>query len=400
MGNKRKLTDAVIARLARPEKGQRLVWDQQQPGFGVRLTPTAVSFIAEGRVNGKTRRVTLGRSPAWKCADARKEAARQLVAMAQGIDPAIARQTRQTAGERTLQAVLDAYLESRDLRDTTIRDYTQTVKHWSKDWLARDVTTISEVEVLKRHAHIKKRSESRADSWARIMRLLFRYARAVLRDSQGQRLMTSVATDVLSETRAWRKPVRKQRVVSDLGAWWRGVDRLENDSTRKLLWTLALTGMRFTEAATLRQVDWDSARAIITVLRTKSGRRLELPVGTWLARLLDGCEGPYLFPSRMTGKPVRDIRAAMARVTTTAGIQDWTPHDLRRGFITAASQIGVGIYVVKELVGHSSKGGNDPTWGYVVRDLSALRQAMQRIEDHFLIQAGVAGANVVALRQA
>ena len=56
-----KLTKDKIEGTVLPKKGQQFLWDSETRGFGVRLTPTARTYVAQARVNGATRRVTIGK---------------------------------------------------------------------------------------------------------------------------------------------------------------------------------------------------------------------------------------------------------------------------------------------------------------------------------------------------
>lgn len=53
------LNASVIDALPKPETGQRIYYDSKLPGFGVRITKSAKSYIAEARASGRKRRVTI-----------------------------------------------------------------------------------------------------------------------------------------------------------------------------------------------------------------------------------------------------------------------------------------------------------------------------------------------------
>ena len=93
-----KLTDKIIKGLAAPESGNRITYDDDVKGLGVRVTAAgAKSFILTYWVSGRQRRYTLGRYPEWPLATARSEAKRlKLELRANGKDP-LAR----IEGERT-----------------------------------------------------------------------------------------------------------------------------------------------------------------------------------------------------------------------------------------------------------------------------------------------------------
>jgi hypothetical protein len=61
---KRRILQQVIAKLESPKQGNRITWDGEVPGFGVRVTSAGViSFVLEYRIHGRKRRYTIGRYP-------------------------------------------------------------------------------------------------------------------------------------------------------------------------------------------------------------------------------------------------------------------------------------------------------------------------------------------------
>ncbi len=91
-----KLTKATIAKLPVPDPSgkQRLHWDDEVKGFGILCSGVtdAKTYIVQRGVNGRKRRVTLGRVEEYERAgktvsDARADAANLLLDMRAGNDP-------------------------------------------------------------------------------------------------------------------------------------------------------------------------------------------------------------------------------------------------------------------------------------------------------------------------
>lgn len=92
-----RLTKKKIDRVVPPATGQVIYWDDDLAGFGLRVTPTRMTYISQGRVDGRTVRVTLGRHGPLTPGMARNEARKRLGDMARGIDhnpPSSVRKTR------------------------------------------------------------------------------------------------------------------------------------------------------------------------------------------------------------------------------------------------------------------------------------------------------------------
>ena len=124
-----KLTDRSVAALVRPtDKDDVVYWDDDLPGFGVRLRGDHKAYLIQFRVGPLQRRESLGDTRRTRLEDARK-AARQRFAKAQlGIDPAAERErvrAKAAAARLTLGAVAERYLTAKQnkLRPSSHRQY-------------------------------------------------------------------------------------------------------------------------------------------------------------------------------------------------------------------------------------------------------------------------------------
>jgi integrase len=106
-----KITQRTIKNLSPAESGNRIVWDSELKGFGVRITPAgAVTFILNYRAHGRQRRYKIGRAPEWTAEAARAEAAKIKPRIdAEGFDPL--EEKRKACGEPTLRDLEKEYLE-------------------------------------------------------------------------------------------------------------------------------------------------------------------------------------------------------------------------------------------------------------------------------------------------
>lgn len=163
-----------------------------------------------------------------------------------------------------------------------------------------------------------------------------------------------------------------------------------------------LTGLRLQEAAGLRWVDVDLQRKAITITgeRAKNHKKHELPIGNWLALLLQRYQdhreslpaesrSPYVFPGKDNTCHIGRFDAAVAIICKDSDIS-FTIHDLRRTFITIANNYikGLSAYTIKRLVNHATD-SSDVTAGYIIQDAETLREPMQQVENFILRAAGV-----------
>jgi hypothetical protein len=87
-----KLTKRVVD-AARKAAGDVFLWDDEIPGFGLRIKPSgAKSFIVQYRnANGRSCRLTVGRYGVLTVEEGRKEAKLALAEVLKGADPAESR---------------------------------------------------------------------------------------------------------------------------------------------------------------------------------------------------------------------------------------------------------------------------------------------------------------------
>jgi hypothetical protein len=105
------------------EKDQVFYRDEKLKGFALRVTRVGIkSFIVEKRINGKVKRITLGRYGELTVEQARKEAQKLLGKIATGGNP-IAEKKGEQVHRITLSEVFRDYLKARiDLKPKSIYD--------------------------------------------------------------------------------------------------------------------------------------------------------------------------------------------------------------------------------------------------------------------------------------
>ena len=85
----KKLTDLFVERAPVPVRGRTEYFDAGFPGLSLRVTDNGrKSWSLFYRFHGRLRQFTIGRYPAIKPAQARREATTALERVRQGIDPA------------------------------------------------------------------------------------------------------------------------------------------------------------------------------------------------------------------------------------------------------------------------------------------------------------------------
>jgi integrase len=101
----------TVDSLKKPETGNKITWDGQIPGFGVRITAAgSISYVLEYKLNGDKKRYTFGHHPKMKVEGARKKALKLWNGIeSEGKDPMEERQ--QSRDAPTVANLADDYLE-------------------------------------------------------------------------------------------------------------------------------------------------------------------------------------------------------------------------------------------------------------------------------------------------
>lgn len=410
-----KINATNVKKLAVPEKGAALHWDDALSGFGVRITATGtVAYVAQARVNGKTRRVTIGKAGVIAADEARRKARTTLGNMSDGRDP-VAEKRRQKALSVTLGEVTDTYLENRrtrsgrPLKDRTKADVRYHLAHHFGDWRERPVVEITREMVQQRYSKLCRSSVAQANQAFRVLSAIIRYAAATYRTPDGARIIADNPVEVLRDASMLREVKPKSTMVplDRIGEWWSAVQTSRNDpaltpasrAAADLVALLALTGLRLGEARSIRWDQLDLEGGSLTLTDTKNRRDVTLPLSDLAVEIIRERENrtPYVFPARSGNGCLKDCRGHLQKLTDQTGIEV-TAHDLRRTFRAVAAQVGVELWRTKALMNHAQNQDITLAAYTDLQDVRYLRDEANQIAGHFEAQRKVHEAdNVVTM---
>jgi integrase len=409
------LSNGSIYALEAPGTGQRLVWDSKLSGFGVRLSASGKKvYIAQGRANGRTVRVTIGRADHLSCDQARLQAKVRLGEMATGTDHNRQKKLKRVQGV-SVDTAFKEFRKARAANKTATLDlYERYIDKCLPDWKSRPWTAITRQMIIDRHRKIGDENGQRtANNVMRTVRSLLSFCRATYRDpSTGDPLVAENAVRALSDTKAWFKEAGREDHLKpgEIKAWWQAVASLGDETQRDYLYGLLLTGLRSMEFASLRWKDVNLKDRVITVVNTKNGSTHRLPICNWLhatlkRRALGTNALDFVFPATGTSPSkaghVNWFNRLLKRVADSAGVEMRTRHGLRRTFASIGEQIGIGMITLKRLMNHHSGTGSDITLQYAQLSVQALRKPSEKIAQFILKCAGeVESAGVIAFVKA
>jgi integrase len=402
-----KFTRTSLARVQGPDpdpdtgkvSNQVFYWDSQVKGFGLRVTTSGtMSFVLDTRINGKKRRITIGKytsDGALTPEKARAQAGKLRYDILTGKDP-VAEKKKRNFEAITLSEALAEFLDCRkNLKPNTVSDMHKTLKQVMPDWFSLPLTSISPEMVVKRHAkHGKERSPAKANLAMRYLRSIFNYTMEAYTDPDGQPLLRVNPVNRLQTTRAWFDVKRRTRVIEkeQMKTWLETVINHPVDTPRDYFLLVLFTGLRKTEALTLKWEDVNLNDRFFRVRDTKNGSDHVLPLSEFAYDLLKrrfdrkGEDDQYVFPGKGGEGHYKGPDSAIRTISKAAGFHV-SLHDLRRTFATIAESLDIPAYALKALLNHST--ASDVTAGYINIDEHRLAEPMEKISQHILLLAGI-----------
>lgn len=395
-----------VRRIEKPVGKPVFYWDEKDKGFGIKANPSNLTYIAEARVNGKTRRVKIGTYPVLTPDEARKRARVCIATLSVGTDITYEKRRRKLANV-TLEQVYEQFKNDRQPRPKTIEVYDGLIKRCFQDWLHKPINDITKDmcaqkfdEVLRLKGPRTTDGKAQADQAMRLFRSLYNYASVLYEDSNGKSLLSENPVRRLSQAKLWKKSQIEPRTnvikPTQLKAWVEAVAALENIHARDFLFLCLFTGLRRNEATGLRwsEIDFLDKTLTIPASRVKTNKSLTIPLSDFVFKLLTRRykltnidKNPFVFPGKNNIEHMGEPKALLHKVRTNSGVS-FMIHDLRRTFATTAERLDISYYKVKRMLNHSVSG--DVTGGHYIRiDVEQLREPMQKVANFFIEYGGI-----------
>jgi integrase len=347
-----KISEKIIKNLAPPEHGNRILYDAQIPGFGVRITAAgAVSFILNYHVHGRERRFTIGKYPELSVIAARNRALELRRKVGEGIDPLEEREQDRT--QPTMNDLCAEYLEHYALihkRPHSVRDDRQMIEGIITPKLGGlRVSAVSRQGVAKLHASLKA-TPYLAN---RVLALLSKmFSLAIEWHWAGTNPAQGIPRFHEDRRERWLQPDELQRFVNAINGY-------HNQNVADAFRLLLLTGSRKSEVLTAEWSMFDLDQGLWTKpsSHTKEKRIEHVPLSAQalevLAKMKEQSDGTsFLFPG-LNGQPRTTLRLAWSQICKAAGLENVRVHDLRHSYASYLVSNGVSLHVVGKLLGHS-----------------------------------------------
>ena len=357
----------------------RIVFDSQQPGLGLRITPTGTKiFIAQARVSGRKRRITVGYAPDMTLSKARAEALQMLAAMRGGVDPAADRKARLRAP--VARSITIRELSERWMAEIVIPKRKARTQSDYKQLLANHILpalgnlTVAEIDrehIERRHLDMKNTPRRANYTIATIKTLLGFAVRCGLRSN-----------NPASGVQRYREYKRERFLtVAEIGAAADAIMTAESDG---VIGPFAASGLRlalFTGARSgeITATKWDHVdwqRRLIRLPDSKTNEPRTIHLSDAAVEVLRNVPrvGPYVIAGARHGKPFKSFSRSWIVAREYAGLKDVRLHDLRHSYASLAAGRGVSLHMIGKLLGHK-----DPAT--TARYAHLARDAVQAVND-------------------
>lgn len=403
-----KLTNDVVKALEAPEQGNRILYDSDEAGFGIRITASGTkSFILNYRTtSGRERRYTIGTTSTWSLSSARKRAEdlkRRI--RSEHYDPLEELERRRA--DVKMNELCDMFIKEHlpKKADATQRDYKQ---------------------IIDTYIRPKLKHEPVAELQFRQVNDLFHQITAKGKRTTANRTM-SVLSKMFSEAqkRGWAShnptkgvekndEVKRERFLDadELERLLDALAKLEDQEAANIFRLILLTGARKTEVLA---VTWDMFDLKLGTWtkpshHTKQKKTHKVPLSAPARQLLaeirdaaGGDRGDYVFPARFAStkestkkpKPYRtNVKNQWAAVLKAAKLEDLHIHDLRHSFASFLVAEGMSLPLIGRLLGHTQAA---TTHRYAHLALDPLRAAAERVGSLVTPKGGE--TNVIPLRK-
>lgn len=350
-----KLTKRIVD-AAEIRATEYFIWDDDIPGFGLRVLPSRrKSYIVQYRAGRRSRRMSLGLSTVLTCEQARTRAIAIVAAAKNGEDPAAKRDAdRQAITVKELAERFDKEHISVRVKESTAKGYRRMLERVIIPALGRHrVTEVTRADIAKIH-HDLRHIPYDANRCLEIISKMFSLAEMWGLRPEG----TNPRKHIKKYPEEKRERFLSAAELRRVGEVLREMEDegVELPSAIAAVRLLILTGCRLGEIMTLKWEYVDFAGKALRLPDSKTGAKvvhLGQPAVEVLEKIKRVEKNPWVIVGTKPGARLSDLQPFWQRVRARAGLKDVRIHDLRHTFASTAVAAGQGLPMIGKLLGHT-----------------------------------------------
>jgi integrase len=349
-----KLTKRVIDS-AEPKDTDYFIWDEEIPGFGLRVMRTGKkSYVIQYRAGGRTRRYSFSQHGVMTADEARKQARELLVSVQKGENPSEEARTQRLAP--TMSALCERFMDEHvqhRCKPSTQGEYRRAVELFIKPEIgSHKVQDVTRADIARLH-YKHRDTPYQANRTLGVLSKLFNLAEVWNLRPDG--------SNPCRHVRKYREEKRERFLSPDeLNRLSMALNDAERDGSEGVYFIAAirlliLTGCRLGEIQTLKW-SYYVQPGYLALPDSKTGAKkvylgeAAMDVLTTIPRLPGN---PYVICGAVEGQHLQDLQKPWRRLRLRAGLPDLRIHDLRHSFASAAVGMGESLPMIGKLLGHS-----------------------------------------------
>jgi len=349
-----KLTKRFVEAITPSNAATVKYWDSEIKGFGVVVLPSGrrTYCVQYRNAEGIKKRLKIGVHGQITTEEARILAKKHLGEVAHGHDPQ--EKKKENKNLLTIKALVKDYLErhAQNKRPKSFREDLKLLNNIIIPMLGeRKVAHITRRDIESIHLQLKN-TPYQAN---RVLALLSKmFSLAVGWNWCSDNPVRGIQKYQEEKRDRWLDEEELQRL-------WAVLEKYNHHLTTHVFKLLLLTGARKGELlqATWEQLDLEKSIWTKPSHLTKQKKKEHLPLSDNAIDVLNELKqfrkeySPYLFPSKIEGQPLQEIKTFWKKVIKEANLENVRIHDLRHTHASHLVSSGLSLSIVGKLLGHT-----------------------------------------------
>jgi integrase len=348
-----KLTKRTVD-AAKPETKDYFIWDDEMPGYGLRVLPSGKkSYMVQYRARGRTRRLSFGRHGKMTPDEARTKARALLSEVDHGGDPAEDQLTHRRSP--TVSAACERFMDdhvAHRCKPSTQKEYRRSVDLFIKPKIGSlKISDVVRADIQKLHDGFRH-VPYQANRTLGVLSKLFNLCEIWGLRPDGSNPCRHVKKYPESKRQRYLSGEELKRLGEALTDYEKRGD--EAKAAANCIRLLVLTGCRLGEIQTLKWSYVGEDR--LNLPDSKTGAKT-VYLGQAARDVLAGIErqpdNEYVIAGKKEGTHLTDMQRPWRRIRKMAKLDDVRIHDLRHTFASGAVTMGESLPMIGKLLGHS-----------------------------------------------